>query len=167
VTISQREGKIHATWEEDSLCSDRFSVERVVLDMDNRWKQFSGNPLVEPESAPFKYSNWIEQAVVAGTLKAKSVVTDFFATSSSCKDKFSLVVDDIQDVLEDLKDLESLSAFDTEIPFNSKTVVGKFVVYCIVSANPAVEECKLFCLFVGVFQTNPATQTALPIRARP
>jgi hypothetical protein len=65
--------------------------------------------------------------VVGNTLSAKSVVTDFFATSSSCKDKFSLVVDDIQDIWNDL---------------GGDKVVGKYVVYCIVAANPAIEECK-------------------------
>jgi hypothetical protein len=71
----------------------------------------------------------VERAVKAGTYKAKSVVTDFFATSSSCNDTFGVVVDDIQDLWDELA---------------ADYVVGQQVVYCIVASNPAIEYCKFY-----------------------
>jgi hypothetical protein len=129
VTVTQRQGKIHAAWREDSLCSDRFSVERVVLDSRTVWQHAVSN--YSPEEAAFKYSNEVEKAVQAGRYRAKSVVTDFFATSSSCNDTFGVVVDDIHDLWDELA---------------AEYVVGQQVVYCIVASNPAIEACKLCCV---------------------
>jgi hypothetical protein len=79
VSVSQRDGKIHAVWTEDSVCSDRFSVERVVLENGLVWEA-----LAATSTAPFEYSNDIEEGVRSKEYVAKAVVTDHFSTASIC-----------------------------------------------------------------------------------
>jgi hypothetical protein len=77
---------MHAVWKEDSVCSDRFSVERVLLESKLEWRRFSTSALYDSSTAPFHYSNFVEQGVRSGKFRSKAVVTDYFSTASLCNE---------------------------------------------------------------------------------
>jgi hypothetical protein len=99
-------------------------VERVLLPSGGLWQdKFNA---FGPERAKYEFSHFVQKGVMDGLYRAKAVVTDHFSTASVCNETFSLVVDDI-DILA-----EELSVGDY--------VVGATVVYCLVASNPAIED---------------------------